>query len=463
MSFDNPLHTDLANEKALLSALYNNGTAAYVYIDEYGIVASDFYLEVNQMLFKCMDEILSSSSTNKIDVPSMITVANDFGLDGFEKKIIDNDYLKVVSEIKINPENTGIIAKSIKKWSALRHVSEEIKQIDKDLESVDSSIELSDLLALLENKTSGLTDFIINPNQKIEKIGCDVRVVLEHTIENAGKIGIPTGFPNYDVAIGGGLREGINTIGARAGVGKSFISMNVTNNVSNVCPVLYLDTELDTEYQLMRLAAMRTMVPINKIETGEWYRHPDFKEKINLGLKSLSNAPIYHCYVGGWAFEQIIAYAKKFIRNVVGYNEDGTTKRCVVIYDYLKLMDQGTIRGNLSEHQAIGFMMHTLHNFGKRYHAPILALVQLNREGIKEVRQGVTSQSDRIEWITSNLSILKDKDNKELSESGNEGNKKLYVIKSRFAAGTPGSYINIKADLKYGLMTEGKIESLFDS
>ena len=57
-------------------------------------------------------------------------------------------------------------------------------------------------------------------------------------------VGLSTGYPRFDIQIGGGLRNGtITLLGARTGFGKSLFSVNVGVYVASKLqiPVLYLD------------------------------------------------------------------------------------------------------------------------------------------------------------------------------------------------------------------------------
>ena len=71
-------------------------------------------------------------------------------------------------------------------------------------------------------------------------------------------IGISTGFPAYDEAIGGGLRRKcVDLVAARPKVGKSMfgdaVAMHVSKNLG--IPVLVLDTEMSKEDHLNRMLA----------------------------------------------------------------------------------------------------------------------------------------------------------------------------------------------------------------
>ncbi len=109
----------------------------------------------------------------------------------------------------------------------------------------------------------------------------------------------------------------------------------------------------------------------------------------------------------------------------------------------------------------MGFLTTALHNFAIKFKLPILATIQLNREGIKKEDSSAASGSDRIVWLCSNLTILKPKTDLELNDDPpSNGTKKLVVSDTRYGPGMEtGEYINIKNELEVAKISEGKPRS----
>jgi len=166
----------------------------------------------------------------------------------------------------------------------------------------------------------------------------------------------------------------------------------------------------------------------------------------------------YHQCIGGMPFEDQLSLARRWLAKEVGLNSDHTAKPCVIVYDYIKLMSADNITKNMQEYQALGFMMTGLHNFALRYKIPILAFVQLNRDGIDRESTDVASGSDRILWLCSNFSIYKPKSDEEVAVDGPQhGNRKLVPLVARHGKGLdPGDYINMMFKGWCGKITEGK-------
>jgi hypothetical protein len=103
-------------------------------------------------------------------------------------------------------------------------------------------------------------------------------------------------------------------------------------------------------------------------------------------------------------------------------------------------------------------MMTQLHNFASKYKIPIMAFIQLNRDGITKESTDTASGSDRIIWLCSNFSIFKRKSSEEISEDGSDnGNRKLVPLISRHGGGLDDNdYINCNMKGWCAKITEGK-------
>jgi len=239
----------------------------------------------------------------------------------------------------------------------------------------------------------------------------------------------------------------------------SFFCLNVAKNIaSNNLPVLYLDTELTYETQLHRLISLVSGIELNKIETGKFSTDKYENEAVLSCKEQIQKIPIDHFSVAGMSPQAIISIARRWLSKRVGFTSDGSAKPCLIIYDYLKLMDDTGFKHNLQEYQLLGFLITSLHNFAVQFKLPVLATVQLNRDGVEKEGTEVISGSDRIGWLCSNFSILKKKSDTDLSDDPpHNGTKKLLVTDTRYGAGMEkGEYINIRDNLERATFVEGE-------
>jgi hypothetical protein len=219
-----------------------------------------------------------------------------------------------------------------------------------------------------------------------------------------------------------------------------------------------MDTEMNKEDHINRILAMMTEIEINAIETGKFAESPDKKNKLIAAATELKKTKLFHKSIAGQPFEDQLAIMRRWVLKEVGLNDDGTAKECVIFYDYLKLMDSAGMSQDLKEYQVLGFMMTSLHNFATRYKVPIVAFIQLNRDGITKESTDSASGSDRIIWLCSNFSIFKRKTPEEIAEDGpDNGNRKLVPLISRHGGGLDDNdYINCFMKGWCAKITEGR-------
>lgn len=257
------------------------------------------------------------------------------------------------------------------------------------------------------------------------------------------------------------MRRGtVNVIGARPKTGKTLLSDNIGFHIAHKhnIPVLNMDTEMNTVDHINRVLGMMTEVEINKIETGAFADSPDSKHKIMEAVAELKSTKLFYKSIAGKPFEEQLSIMRRWLIKEVGINDDGTAKPCVIFYDYLKLMDTSGMTNDLKEYQVLGFMMTSLHNFAVRYQVPIVAFIQLNRDGITKESTDSASGSDRIIWLCSNFTIFKRKSDEEIAEDGpNAGNRKLLPLVSRHGGGLDDNdYINCHMKGWCAKIEEGK-------
>jgi len=271
------------------------------------------------------------------------------------------------------------------------------------------------------------------------------------------RLGLDSKFKFWDDAIGGGMRRGtISVIAARSKMGKSFLGANFAVNIARQnIPVLYLDTELEKNYQQTRMHAIMAQVPLNSIETGLVFQKPDEQARLIKAQKELASLPFYYVSIKGWTIEQQISIIRRFYTKIVGRQPDGRYKPSLVILDYLKLMNSDD-KGSHQEWEALGYRMTALHDLMSQYDASMLAFAQQNRSGLDKDDESTISGSDRIIWLCDNFSVLGMKPNMDaveantLEEDDNKyPNMKLRVVDCRHGPGTEfNRYVAIYADLK---------------
>jgi len=450
---------DLAAERAVLAGFCQYGLDCYLEVDY--IDTNHFTDETNQVIFNCIKHVIKES--NSVELASLLSAANQLNV--YESINNQNEigFIRSLFNFPIHKENVPRHASKIGKLKIARDVKKTLKACSNEIDKVTGEEDINDIISLIESPVLDVTSKVYQRSStKPEIIGEEVDDYIQYLKDNPNEMaGIKTGFPIYDQAIGGGLRRKcVDLIAARPKIGKSMfgdaVAVHVAKNLD--IPVLVLDTEMSKEDHLNRMLANLSDIEINKISTGAFSEKELEVEKIEKGGEILANIPYHYISIAGHPFENILGIMRKWIYQEVGFDDNGRTKDCLIVYDYLKLMNSENISNSMQEYQVLGFQITQLHNFCVKYDVPCLSFVQLNRDGITKESTDVVSGSDRLIWLCTSFSIFKAKSDEEIADDLEEnGNRKLVPIVARHGAGLDdGDYINMNMIGKFGKILEGQ-------
>lgn len=457
--------TNVASERAVLAGICTHGIDCYLDVEAF-LEEATFTIDFNKVMFKCLKHIINKA--DKPDFVGLISAATDLSLGEFVNK---PDVLKHFNGVISTPiELQSVLghAKKIRRLQFARHLQETIKESYKKLEDISGEETLSDIMSVVEEpiQTASIS-YMKQDNNRPEDIGEGIDEYIEYLLSDEKKqIGIPSGFPSYDIAIGGGfLRKCIDLIGARMKMGKSTFCENVVLHVAGKLniPVLILDTEMSKLDHWNRSLANMSGIDINSIKVGGFKESQESINFVKSAGSSLKSMPYKYISVAGKPFDEILSITRRWIFKEVGVDSAGRTNDCLVIYDYFKLADSTEISGNMAEHQLMGFQAAKLHNFCVQHDIACLSFVQLNRDGIAKESSDIISQSDRIGWTATSFTILKEQSPDEIADgNGRNGNRKLVPVLSRHGPGMgDDGYICIDMIGELARMTEiGTVRSL---
>ena len=452
--------SDTSAERAVLSGICKYADDIYLEISDL-LDNECFTIDSNKLIYECLKSLCEEENTKAIDIASILSKAKDLGYEDFFSPKEELQHLQAVLSFPIHIENIKKFASKICKLKIARMLKDQLKDAQTKISNISGSESISHIISLAEDPIFDFTNLINNDDSAPEQMSKGLQEYIENLQENPiDQVGIPTGFPVYDQAIGGGLRKStINVIAARPKTGKTLLSDNMGLNIAKLgIPVLNMDTEMTKQDHINRLVAMMTEIEISKIETGKFAESQSSINKIKKAVESLEGMKFYHKSIAGKSFDEQVSIMKRWLVKEVGLNDDGTAKDCVIFYDYLKLMDTQGLSSDMKEYQLLGFMMTSLHNFASKYKIPIVSFIQLNRDGITKESTDTASGSDRIIWLCSNFTIFKRKTDEEMSEDGaSAGNRKLIPVISRHGGGLDDNdYINCNMKGWCAKITEGK-------
>ena len=461
---------DIAAERAVLSGILQHGEDAYLDVADF-LQPNTFEDTTNQAVYKCLTHLYEKQGVKQFDQSSLMSGLQAIGCGWILDKQEEVKHIRSLMNGKTLLENVRVWAAQIRKLHIARMLRQQLQEACATINDLKGTEPIDQILGIGEAAVFDFTSLLQGSEQNVPILmGQGVDEYLDEIEANPVDIvGISSGMPYYDQAIGGGFRrQTVSLIGARQKIGKSMMSANMGLHISSKSnmPVLYLDTEMVQRDHWSRLlpnigVSLGIKVTINELETGKYAANEFKKKKIREGAAHLKTAPFYYLNVSGKPFEEVISIMRRWVTKVVGCDETGKRNDCLIIYDYLKMMSGDGLNDSMKEYQVLGFMTTTLHNFAVRADVPVLTMTQLNRDGIDDESSGVISGSDRILNLVTNFTIYKVKSDEEMADIGVEhGNRKLVPICARHGEGLqPGDYINVIFDGKYGRIIEGETKN----
>lgn len=451
--------SDPASERAVLSSVFHGGGEQFADVADI-LSVKTFTINSNQVIWRCLERICNDNLNAKVDYPSVLSAAKQLNLSEVFEKPEEMTHLRAIMNMPVHIENARKMAGRIRKLEIARLLNVQLDTARSSLESVTGIESIDQIRSMVESPIFDFTSLLSGADtQTTKSMGENAERYLQHLIDNPkNQIGISTGIKAFDKAIGGGLRgNSVDVIAARPKTGKSQLVNKVALHVAGKenIPVLNIDTEMSWEEQLHRVVASMSNVKVNDIERGTGNA-----SKILEAAKRLKDWPYDYRCVSQENFEDTLANMRRWVLKKVGLQANGKAKPCVIIYDYLKLMNADSFKSGMAEFQMMGFIMTTLKNFASRYGVPILCFTQLNRDGIEKEDTSAISQSDRIAWFATSISFFKWKSDEERAEDGGKYTHKLIPMITRHGESLKyGDYINLNSKYEYAQIIEGPTRS----
>ena len=447
-------------EKALLSCLIQYGEDVYHDINSM-VTSKCFTRPENILIYSAISKLLDVKKVAKLDDALILKECSELENNSPAKYLL-SDVLADLHAESVSKENGSHFAKSVVRCSILREL---LANLDNAKQSVIKADQERPVLEIVSDAEKVFFDFntkIVSHSNDTINLGESAKDLIDYyAATKPTHMGIPTGFKAFDTALGGGIRgPGVAVIGARPKAGKTSLSTNILLNVASLgIPVLYLDTEMTKDQIQTKMVANLSKIQINNIEHGAFADNASESEQIQQAVEKFAKLPIHYHNISGFSHHQTISVIRRWLNVTVGFDSNGNLNKCLVILDYLKTMDTGEFKNkNLSEFQYLGQYITDLHNFCVPFKLPILAFVQLIRDGIDREDAAAISGSDRIVWICTSFSMLKAKSSEDFIEDGAiNGDRKLLVKNVRFGPGLDDTdYINIKTNFGCAIMVEGQ-------
>lgn len=237
--------------------------------------------------------------------------------------------------------------------------------------------------------------------------------------------GIPIGYPEVDLLLGGGLKPGhMVVLAARPSIGKTAIAVNAAVNMamSHRLPIAVFSLEMSREELVERILFSEARVDFNR---GEGYSRSQLTQ-IAATAERLAGCPVYIDDAPGQRLSDVRAKAHELAR-VKGLG--------VIVIDYLQIM-RGDGRHGTRE-QEIASISRGLKHLAKELNVPVLVLAQLNRtaEGNERPRLSHLRESGQIEQDADVIMFLhRDRRAQQGLAEGDAVSTELIVEKNRSGA-----------------------------
>lgn len=249
----------------------------------------------------------------------------------------------------------------------------------------------------------------------------DLNDYLENLF-NRGYEPIQSGFVDLDSKINGGFLEGqLITLAGRPGMGKSVLSLNVADTVSEKIPSLIFSMEMSQHDIVSRLVTKQTGIQLKSLLTGK-LSTTDYARLVNY-LPELQEKKLFILDRANISIKYVIEVMKLF-HQVYG--------KALYVIDYLQLLAPDGKKANRTEE--VSDMTRKLKNIARELDSPVLMLSQLNREADKRTDKRPTladlRESGSIEQ-DSDIVLSVYRDEKYNDDEAVKGIAELGILKNR--------------------------------
>jgi replicative DNA helicase len=347
-------------EASIISSLIDKPNIYFSIAIEKRIQEEDFCDELNRKIYKYLLEKWSEGE----DISPTI-FAYDFPEFEKYKEEIANRYLLKAEYTK---QEFKYMIKKLKELSVKRKTKENLEWYLKTIHKEKAENLLEDLLT----KAIVLKETL--ETERYEKIelsndGIDYANEILDRKERTSLIeGIPTGYSELDITIGGLKKEEVIIIAGRTSMGKSTFALNLFCNIAKQgYKTAFISLEMSKEQILDRIYASETGIPLNYLKKGQLS-----EEEENKIIEFISRLKEWNAILITRGVETFLDL------KTIAYELKNEGKLDILIIDYLQLL-KGNRRYN-SRQEEVADISRSIKLLAKELEIPIIALAQLSRE-----------------------------------------------------------------------------------
>lgn len=361
-------------EKGLLSGLFHGDYAA----DARAALPEDdaFFSEQHRRIWQQMHALQMAGQP--IDPVLLCDRLRDLGLlekVGGEGGIMELYTYRPIAAMV--PEYLRIVRGKWLGREAIKAHTESIQRLHRGMAEEEGETDMQSLIldgeakiyAVVEAASAGQVDAPVHASV----VTAEVVERVTQLQENKGKIlGVSTGWPDLDRAIGGQGLEGGDcfVIGARPKMGKTVVLCTLAKNISvtNRVPGLILSLEMSRERLWRRIMFGGYDIETSKASTGFLDRRGD-QENLQRSIRELQAAPLW-IHDAAMNTNDLRSVVRSYVR------KHGIR---IVYLDYAQLVDACTKLGKGEERLKIDEVMKVIHQLKKELSVIFIVLAQAGR------------------------------------------------------------------------------------
>ena len=356
------LPQDAEAEEAVLGAMVISPDALQDILSE--VKPSDFYIPSNQTLFVSMRELFDRGvPVDTVALADHLRTAGELDRIGGAARLMD------LGANTLALANWRHHATILRRDSILRQIiaaSTNIVSL-----AFNAPEDTKDVIDRAEKMLLDVTNQDVSSNfVTVEQMMIDLNDELARLSANPdAATGVKTGFPGLDNLVLGLQPGQMVVVGARPGVGKTSLALNLAVNAAKGgASVAFFSMEMSSMEVAQRLLAAEAKVPLQHIRSGR-VRDEDWQFIVE-AASELSGYDIMVDDTPGTTVTEVRAKARRMLKG----KEKG-----VIILDYLQLLS--TPMGSRYDNRAteVGEMSRGIKIMAKDLGVPVIALSQLNR------------------------------------------------------------------------------------
>ncbi len=355
---------DVAAEEAVIGSLLIDGDS-FLHVSHL-IKSEDFYRERNRLCFAaCIDLFQRSEAIDQV------TLARELSRTGQLDNAGGMAYLSHLVAITPTSTHAEYYAQLVSRTATMRRLINAASRISaigyEDTDDVETTLRQAEDVLFRVRDARPEQGFI------------SLRQIYDQFLEERAAIADPldqsapvmTGYNDLDELLGGMQRSDMLILGARPGLGKSALAINVSLNAARQgAAVGIFSLEMSREQLALRILAGDAEVDAHRLRLGLYTEAEE--QRIIDSIGNLSDLPVY---IDDTPFQGIMEMRSKARR--LSISPDGLD---LLIVDYLQLV-QGRSQGRVGENrvQEISEISRSLKGIARDLRVPIITCSQLSR------------------------------------------------------------------------------------